>query len=346
MATIDSAMPYELPAGTRRKITDVLTRDEIRRLSARSNLMGFLAVAFTWSVIAATFAVLAWASTRPAWIAVPAFVLGFVVLGGRHLALAILQHEAAHRSLFGSRRLNDFVGDWFCARPSWNDVRKYREHHFVHHRRTNQPDDTDISLVLPFPTTRSSLARKLLRDLVGLTGLKYLVGRTLMDAGLLRWTVASDHVWLPRDGRRWWSYPLEFLRNAGGMLITNGILLAACWSSGHPWLYGAWVLSYITPFPLFLRIRSLAEHACTDTTLDMFANTRTTRAGFLARATVAPIRVNFHLEHHVLPGVPYFRLPLMHRMLREHAAVGEPIGYLDVLRIVSSRHEELPRARA
>jgi fatty acid desaturase len=98
-----------------------------------------------------------------------------------------------------------------------------------------------------------------------------------------------------------------------------------------------WLLSYVTPFPLFLRIRSLAEHACTETTTDMFLNTRTTRAGFLARVTVAPIRVNYHLEHHVLPGVPYFRLPLMHRLLRERGAVEKPPGYLDVLRIVSSR---------
>jgi fatty acid desaturase len=265
------------------------------------------------------------------------FVLGFVVLAGRHLGLAILHHEAAHRSLFRTRWLNEFIGDWVCARPIWNDVKKYRAHHFVHHRKTNQPEDPDRSLVAPFPTSRASLARKFVRDLLGLTGLKYLLGRALMDAGVLKWTVASDLVWLPREGRSWWSYPAQFAKNAGGMLLVNGALLAVCWGLGHTWLYAVWVLSYITPFPLFLRIRSLAEHACTEATTDMFLNTRTTRAGFLARATVAPIRVNYHVEHHVLPGVPYYRLPLMHRMLRERGAVQAPPSYLDVLRTVSSR---------
>jgi fatty acid desaturase len=327
----------DLPDSTQRRVGAIFSREELRMLNERSDWRGLGAVAFTWAVIAGTGAALVWASGRPAAIAVPAFVLGVVVLGGRHLALAILHHEAAHRSLFRTRWLNDVAGDWLCAWPIWSDVKKYRAHHFVHHRKTKQPEDTDLSLVEPFPTTRASLVRKLARDLAGVTGLKLLVGRALMDAGLLQWTVASDAVWLPRDGRAWWSYPLALARNARGALLVNGALFAACWAIGHPWLYAVWALSYVTPYPLFLRIRSLAEHACTGSTTDMFENTRTTRAGLLARATVAPMRVNYHIEHHVMPSVPFFRLPLVHRILRERGAVGEPPTYLDVLRIVSSK---------
>ena len=343
IATIpDSATPVEMPVETRRKVTDIFTRDEIRMLTERSDLMGFSAVGFTWGVIVLSFVALAWAATQPLTIAIPVFVLGFIVLAGRHLGLAILHHEAAHKTLFKTPWLNDVLADWICARPIWNDVKKYRVHHFMHHTKTGQADDTDLSLVAPFPVSRASLARKLFRDVVGLTGLKYLLGRVLMDAGIIKWTVANDVVKLPQEGRPWWDYPITFFRNSAGMLITNGILLGLLWASGHPWLYAVWVLSYITPFPLFLRIRSLAEHACTERTTDMFLNTRSTRAGFLARATVAPIRVNYHIEHHVMASVPYFRLPLMHRMLRERGAVSAPPGYLDVLRIVSSgpiRHQ-------
>jgi fatty acid desaturase len=335
--TVDSATPTELPDATQRKMTDIFSREELRMLNERSDWRGFAAVGFTWGVIVATAVALVRASAQPLWIAIPAVVLGFVVLGGRHLGLAILHHEAAHKSLFRTPWLNELVGDWLCARPEWNDLKRYRAHHFIHHRRTNQPDDTDLSLIEPFPTTRASLARKLLRDLVGLTGLKYLLGRTLMDAGVLKWTVAADTVRLPRQGRRGSDYVIAFFRNAAGMLLTNGLLFAACWASGHAWLYAVWVGSYVTPFPLFLRIRSLAEHACTEKTVDMFMNTRTTRAGLLARATVAPVRVNYHVEHHVLPGVAFYRLPLMHRMLRERGVVGEPPGYLEVLRLVSSK---------
>jgi fatty acid desaturase len=332
----DSATPNELPVATRRKVTDIFSREEIRMLTERSDAMGFAAVGFTWAVILGTLAALAWVSSLPLAFALPAYALGLVVLGGRHLALAILMHEASHKTLFRTLWLNDVFANWVCARPIWSDVQKYRAHHFVHHSRTGQTEDTDLSLITGLPCTRASLWRKFARDVSGLTGLKFLFGRALMDAGLIRWTVSNDVSWLPREGRRWWHHAGALARNSAPALLVNGVLLGACWLSGYPWLFGLWALSYVTPFPLFIRIRSLAEHACTEASLDMFRNTRTTRAGLLARMTVAPIRVNFHIEHHVLASVPYFRLAQMHRMLRQRGAVAAPPGYLDVLRIVTT----------
>jgi fatty acid desaturase len=68
----------------------------------------------------------------------------------------------------------------------------------------------------------------------------------------------------------------------------------------------------------------------------MFRNTRTTRAGFFERATVAPVRVNFHIEHHIMPSAPYYRLPRMHRMLRERGAIAAPPTYAKVLELVTT----------
>jgi fatty acid desaturase len=97
-----------------------------------------------------------------------------------------------------------------------------------------------------------------------------------------------------------------------------------------------WVLAFLTLLPLFIRIRSIAEHGCLERTPDMFRNTRTTRAGWLARMTVAPVNVNYHLEHHVMASVPYYRLPQMHQWLRAKEALPEAPGYLDVLTLASS----------
>lgn len=332
----ESATPVEMPAETRRKITDIFSRDEIKMLTQRSDLMGFWAVGSTWAVVAGAFALLAWATTQPLAIAAPAFVLGLCVIAGRQLCFAILMHDASHGTLFKTKWLNDVFADWTCARPIWNDVQKYKAHHFVHHTKTGQADDTDLSLVEPFPCSRPSLLRKFARDLSGLTGLKFFIGRFLMDTGYIKWTVANDIVWLPKEGVTLTDRAVMFIRNVTPTLIVNGLLFAVLWAVGHPWLYAAWVVAYMTPFSLFVRIRSLAEHACTEKTVDMFRNTRSTRAGWLARATVAPIHVNYHIEHHVMASVPYFRLPLMHRLLRERNAVPEAPGYLDVLRIVSS----------
>lgn len=318
-------------APARRRVTDLFTREEIAQLTARSDLMGFYSIFSAWAVIAATFAVLA------AWPNAFTYIAALCVIAGRQLALAILTHEGAHGTLFRTRWLNDVFTDWVCARPIWNDLHKYRTHHLVHHTKTGTDEDSDISLVAGMPTTRASLARKLLRDLVGITGLKFFVGRVLMDAGVLKYTVASAQTRLPQDGRHWHDYVLSLARNLGPALVANGVLFAIFAAFGKAWLYGAWVLAYVTPFPFFLRIRSLAEHACTEKSPDMFLNTRTTRANWLARATVAPFRVHYHIEHHVMASVPWYRLPAMHRLLRARGAVGAPPGYLDVLTIVSSR---------
>ncbi|HBO9055286.1 fatty acid desaturase family protein [Pseudomonas aeruginosa] len=332
-----STVSQERSPGIRRKVTDIFSRDEIRMLTERSDLMGFAAVGFTWGVIVLAFVAMAWASSQPLIVAIPVFVIALALLAGRQLALAILMHDASHGTLFKTRYLNEVLVDWICARPIWNDLKKYRAHHLVHHAKTGQPEDTDLSLVAPFPTTRASLVRKLLRDISGLTGIKFFVGRFLMDAGYLKWTVANDLTRLPSEGQTFASRTRIFLCNVAPTVITNALLFGVLWTTGYPWLYLAWVFAYMTPFAAFVRIRSLAEHACTEASADSFLNTRTTRAGILARATVAPINVNYHIEHHVMASVPYFRLPLMHRMLRERGATGVPPGYLEVLRIVSSR---------
>lgn len=314
----------------------MFSRAEIATLQQRSNLHGVLAVSFTWTVIALCFVLLAWAQHQPLVVAVPCFLMAWIVLGGRHLALAILHHEAAHKTLFRNIKLNDCVGQWLCAWPGWNDLHRYRPHHLAHHLRTNQAKDPDLSLVTPFPTSQASLRRKLLRDLVGITGVKALFGKTLMDAGLLRWTVASDVVPIARGDRSLATLLKTFLRNAAGTLCFNALLLALLTLLGEPWIFAMWMFAYITPFPLFLRIRSMAEHACTGSGKHAFENTRTVRAGFFARATVAPIRVNFHIEHHLLPSVPHHNLPALHRMLRERYWSEAPPSYTDVLRQVSS----------
>ena len=70
---------------------DVLSRDEIRALTAPSNAAGFCAVITSWGVIALAFAALA-RFPHPV-----TFVLAVVVLGGRQLAPELLKRTPGHR---------------------------------------------------------------------------------------------------------------------------------------------------------------------------------------------------------------------------------------------------------
>lgn len=326
---------------SRTQVSSLFNREEIKQLTQASDLKGAQAVAFTWLVIALTFVMVAglWPYLNGVG-KVLICIVALIILAGRQLALGILTHDAAHRSLFKTAWLNDVLVDWLCARPVWNNLQYYRPYHLLHHAKTSTPADPDLSLVVGLPTTQPSLLRKFARDICGITGLKFMAGRILMDLGFIRWTVTNDIQWLPQQHRAWWSYPLALAKNGGPAFMTNAVLFCILWFAGHPMLYGLWVLAYLTPFPLFIRIRSMAEHAATETSNDVLRNTRTTHAGFIARALVAPIRVNYHIEHHLMASVPYFNLPIMHHMLRERGYVKQPPTYFDVFKIMAIKPKD------
>ncbi|HTL11941.1 MAG TPA: fatty acid desaturase family protein [Bdellovibrionota bacterium] len=327
------------------KAVDHLTPAEIKALTLASDLRGWLAVVTTWAMIAGGLAL-------PAiWPTVWAVAISLVILGGRHLALAILMHDASHWSLFKTRRLNEWVGAWLGAYPTWQHLARYRVHHWDHHRFAGTQRDPDVSLVRGFPCGRAGLARKLGRDILGITGIKRVIGLVLMDLGYLEYTVAGDAKPAKNPPKNWREAARTGVKNLHGLVITNLFLLGVLWALGHPALYLLWVGSYLTTFSVFLRVRSVAEHAVTDMNPDPAACTRTTMANPLARVTVAPHRVNYHLEHHLVPNVPYFQLPRFHALLRERGALGGAHvapGYLAVLKAAAgdAPPPRLPRGRA
>jgi len=312
------------------KASEVLERHEIKALMATSDLRGAISVLTDWALIAGAMALVAhW--THPLTIA-----LALVVIGVRQLGLSVLMHECSHRSLFRRRWLNDWVGTWLVGGPVWSDVVRYREHHRRHHTQTGTERDPDLGLVRPFPTSRASLVRKLLRDLLGWTGLRRILGLLAMDFGFISYTASTDAVRAP-------SVPLlRRLRlgagHLGPVVVTNAALLGVLASLGHAELYLLWVGAWMTTFSVVLRVRSIAEHACTALDPDPLLNTRTVRPSWLVQVMFAPHHVNYHLEHHLLMTVPHYRLPQMHRLLEERGVFTEEnyaSGYLAVLRRVT-----------
>jgi fatty acid desaturase len=101
-----------------------------------------------------------------------------------------------------------------------------------------------------------------------------------------------------------------------------------------------WLVAWLTVNSLVTRIRSIAEHAMPTDPGDELRNTRTTLASPWARLFIAPNRVNYHLEHHLLMTVPLHKLPRLHRLLRERGVLRGALiarGYTPVLREASAR---------
>lgn len=311
---------------------NALSAEERRELVEVDDRHGWTSLALNWAIVFASFSLVALAPGL-VWKAL-ASVVALFLIGARQLGFAILMHEAAHRSLFGTRWLNDWVGNWLAAYPIWAEVEPYRRYHLVHHAHTGTAKDPDLGLIQPFPITRDSFRRKLIRDLSGQTGLKQAravflrdlgwgAGRSQRDQGMSRGE-RSDVGW----------------RKLAPVALTNGVLLAILALAGQPWLYLLWVGAWLTTYRLVTRIRSIAEHALTSDPDNPLNNTRTTLARWWERLLIAPNRVNYHLEHHLMMTVPHYKLPRFHRLLRERGVLDGACvanGYLDVLRSAASR---------
>jgi fatty acid desaturase len=216
-------------------------------------------------------------------------------------------------------KVNNWVGEWLCAAPVGARLASYRDYHLKHHRFTEQPEDPDLALSAPFPITRASLWRKIVRDLTGQTFLKQR-GAQLFG------------------GRK----PGEVVNaSTGHFLLTNAILFGGLALAGYWWAYPAlWLVPMATWLPLVTRLRNIAEHAVVNTKDDPFTHARTTLANLVERLFIAPYWVHFHGEHHVFMHVPCYRLERMHRALMDKgfwSRMHISPGYFAVLREASSR---------
>lgn len=307
-----------------------LSADEIRELKRSSDWVGLRTVAGIWGTIAVTLAVVA-LLPHPLVILVALFILG-----GRQLALAVAMHEAAHNSLFRRRALNEWCGQWLSAYPVFQDMLRYRQHHLSHHRYTGTDQDPDLKLASDFPITRASFARKVLRDLSGITGAKVMLGSLLMLGGRMRYDVSGNVQMIDQSQFTLGQQLANAWRGLRGPLVIQLLLVAACWACGAPWLYLVWLGAWMSTAQLFLRIRSISEHALTPDPYDALNSARTTAARWWERLFYAPLNVNYHLEHHMLVAAPMHQLPRMHRLLRERGAFDRPASlsasYGEVLR--------------
>ncbi len=299
---------------------EALGAEAIRELQTMRDWRSYLSLAFNWGIIFSAFGLVAvWTNPFSA-------ILAIFLIGGRQLGLAVFMHDASHHALFSNPKVNDFAGNWLAAYPIWGDLLPYRPYHLRHHAHTWTEKDPDRSLASPFPISSKSFGRKVWRDLTGQTGWKRAVATWRRDLDRSHGKVQRT------DGGG--------IRRFRGVVVTNAILFGILLAVGEPLLYLLWVLAWFTSYSLAMRIRAIAEHSMPKSIENEFGNTRTTLASWWERLFLAPNRVNFHLEHHLLMRVPHYNLPRMHALLREKGALSGALicrGYATVLAQASSK---------
>ena len=302
--------------------SDILTPVELECVTLSSDLRGAWLVVCQWGAVLLIFTIVA------IWLNPVTLALGTLLLGARQLGFFVLTHEAGHRTLFKTPALNSVVGEWLLAATDFTDARGYMREHLLHHRAAGTKEDPDIANYVDYPITRERLRRKLKRDITGQTG-----WRTL-QAKCKAMTRLSEQ---PADVRA------ALVRGA----VVNVALLGVLTALGVPWLYLMWLTALVFVQPLVARVRQIAEHAAVPALddPDPRLNTRTIEANLLERAFICPHGVSYHVEHHLLPSAPIYRLRLMHKLLKDkgYFEATPPVrGYGEMLRHVTTLTTPVP----
>ncbi|MBL4848043.1 MAG: fatty acid desaturase [Planctomycetes bacterium] len=243
------------------------------------------------------------------WLALPAIL----VISGLQFHLMILLHEASHGLLHPNRKINDFVSDLFCAIPFGTLTRYYRVFHLAHHKSTGvrgEDPEVDMFEAMDYRYRRLpkwKLVGMLLADLLFLNLFRYVTW-------MIKFTVERGLKPTLRD--------LALNLTFWGALIGASIVFGF-WAD----LLLFWALPYATFTVFFAKLHGYGEHTG-ETGPDEYARTWTHRFPWIVNFFIYPLNSGLHLEHHLFPRVPWYRIQAFREALLAlptHAVRAEPV---------------------
>lgn len=220
--------------------------------------------------------------------------LAIVVIANRQRALGNILHDAGHRNVSRNVRINDLIATALVAPLVFASLVRYRSVHFQHHLALgNSAADPDFLIASAEAPDRWVTAFR----------------RQLTARGAWRGSLCG-HLFTVQVGWRaqlyilvWWALGLFALASIRG----NGFAVL---------FLTLWLVSRATAFHVITTLREMCDHFGLRVG-GIFSYTRDMACHGAWRWLVHPRNNGYHLTHHLLPAIPYYRLPAAHRLFRE-----------------------------
>ena len=290
--------------------------DRLHVLTSRNNHRAARDTIAWFALLAAT-GTWAWFALG-SWWAVPAFTLYGALYGG---AADSRWHEMGHGTAFRTGWLNDvvyYVASFMLLR----EPTLWRWSHARHHSDTIVVG-RDPEIAFPRPAGLWMA----LSTFLGVRTIPPMLWRTVRHAcGRLD---ADTKDLVPPDERRklvWEARAfVAILLGVTAWSVAAGTIVPLLYV-GLPSWYGTWLVVFF----------GMTQHAgLQEDVLDHRLNSRTVYMNPVFRFLYS--NMNYHVEHHIFPTVPYHALPALHREVREHLAPALPstvAAYREILSAV------------
>ncbi|MGH7751289.1 MAG: fatty acid desaturase family protein, partial [Gemmatimonadales bacterium] len=219
-----------------------------------------------------------------------------LVMGAALHALGILMHEAVHGNFF-RHRIGDRWAAFVLGLPVLVSGAAYRVTHLLHHRFTREERDPD-----EFASH--------IRD------------RRLLALFFYAWGVVGLLIFLVHVPIQAWRRGSKAERVAVineyvamAVVYAVAIAVAAQLQALHLLLH-AWLIPMVVAAGV-VNLRGWSEHMLTRPGHPL-THTRTVTSNLVVRFLMC--NLNYHIEHHLFPGIPWYHLPQVHALLREEYA--------------------------
>lgn len=273
---------------------------KLHRLDMRWNC-SMLLYPILWGVAAWTMA------TFETW---PVFAVGYVVISVSIHALAIFMHEAIHGTLFRDKFLDRWAG-FLLGVPALFSCMAYKVAHLVHHRYNRTEKDPDE--FTNFTNSKQVHA-----------GLFYVWSLVGMFIYIFHVPVTA---WLRGKASERKAVIFEYALMGAIYAIALGV---ASQAGKLMWVVHLWLIPIVVA-TVFGNVRGWAEHTMTKAG-DPLTQSRTVTSNRVVSFLMC--NLNYHLEHHLCPGIPWYNLPKMHALLQpEYREAGSSI-YRSYLRFL------------
>ncbi len=280
-----------------------LDKISFRNFSERSNVIGLVHIAihlsslvfilflFDYSFINSNYSLLLFSL----------IFYGFIV---NFLGWTGAGHEMAHKTAFSNQKLNEFFLD-ICCILTWSNKVHFRKTHMAHHQNTfvggidfevewdaSKSVNPNLSLIL-FDYIK---CYRTLKNFI-LNSVNYMPANKLDSSKII-----LDDL-----------FKKQLFQFARKVLIFQILLVIALFLSGLPHLLVPLIFgSFIFTYPS--RLLALAQHHGKEQAeKDTIKNSRTVILNRII--SFFYWNMNFHVEHHLYPNIPYHKLPKLRKNL-------------------------------